>query len=500
LRHLNGTLSALPDSASVRCMMSESPWLALRQAREAVDNHRPEEAHKFIEPLLVAGYRKAWRLARDVVKEYVSRATRFLDQHNPDAAWRDLIAAEALNTGEKAVGELRQTLVRFGLVQAKAALEAGRPQNTLAIVGKLQDRGVRHPDLARLEAVGHAWVAASEQADRGEFLRALAELDKLRDQLPTPSAAFEQFRSSVAARHAQFRSAVSRLYDAAESRVWREALTAADEVLAVAPEHREAKAIRGKAWVAASLLAENAPPSELARVQSVAAVGTTLPHSVPTSQPVRRWPHPTPQSSPTVSQLPKRFLLWVDGVGGYLVCLANRVTFGQATSDGPVDVPLFADVSRLHAELTRDGEGYVIESGKGVRVNGKEVTRTVLSAGDRVTLGTSCQFLFHKPVSISSTVRLELTSGHRLPVAVDGVLLMGNEVILGPGPNAHVLAPGLSKPVLLYRSRDGLGVRVPGGQFRIDDRQCFDRATLPLPAVVSADTLTFAIETVGNRL
>ena len=198
--------------------------------------------------------------------------------------------------------------------------------------------------------------------------------------------------------------------------------------------------------------------------------------------------------------MPKRFLLWVDGVGGYLVCLSNRVTFGQATSDGPIDVPLFADVSRLHAEITRDGEGYVIESGKAVLVNGQPATRTVLAAGDRVTLGATCQFLFHKPVSISSTARLELTSGHRLPVAVDGVLLMGNEVTIGPAPEAHIAMPGLPATVLLYRSKDGLGVRVPGSSFRIDDRTHHDHAALPLPAVVSSDSFTFAVEPITTRL
>jgi hypothetical protein len=192
--------------------------------------------------------------------------------------------------------------------------------------------------------------------------------------------------------------------------------------------------------------------------------------------------------------------LWVDGVGGYLVCLSNRVTFGQATGEAPIDVPLFADVSRLHAELTRDGEGYVIESGKGVLINGKSANRSVLAAGDRVTLGATCQFLFHKPVSVSSTARLELTSGHRLPVAVDGVLLMGNEVMLGPGPESHIVLPGVAVPVLIYRSKDGLGVRVPDGRFRIDDRVCHDRAALPLPAVVSADAFTFAVEPVSGRL
>src|SRR6188508_1068283 len=154
--------------------MTESPWLALRQAEEAVATNRPEEAHRLLEPLIADGYRKALRMARDVVKAYVARAGKHLDQNNPDAAWQDLIAAEALNTGEKAVAELRQTLSRLGLVAARAELEAGELLDAIASVGRLRDRGVRHPDLARLESAARDWGLAVELADRGEFLRAVA--------------------------------------------------------------------------------------------------------------------------------------------------------------------------------------------------------------------------------------------------------------------------------------------------------------------------------------
>jgi hypothetical protein len=491
--------------------MADSPWLVLRQAQEAVANHRPEDAHKLIEPLIAEGYRRAWRLAREVVREYAARAAKFLDQHNPDAAWRDLLAAEALNTGEKVVAGLRQTLARLGLVQVRAALEAGNPPETINAVGKLRDRGVLHPDLTRLEETAQDWGMAAELADRGEFLRAIAELDKLRPKLPCPPAAFDRFRSAVEDRHTKFRSAVGRLYDAAEARLWREALTAAEAVLAVAPEHREAKAIRGKAWLAAAPATadylgtkdgQSDTKNDPENIAALNANSVTRSYSNrPASSTSSSGSHSSALSTFSYSPaMVKRFLLWVDGVGGYLVCLSNRVTFGQATGDGPVDVPLFADVSRLHAEITRDGEGYVVESGKAVLVNGNEATRAVLSGGDRVTLGATCQFLFHKPVSVSSTARLELTSGHRLPVAVDGVLLMGNEVMLGPGPNAHVILPHVPFPVLIYRSKDGLGVRVPNGSFRVDDRPFSDRAALPLPSVVTAETFTFAVEPVAARL
>jgi hypothetical protein len=202
----------------------------------------------------------------------------------------------------------------------------------------------------------------------------------------------------------------------------------------------------------------------------------------------------------------------VDGVAGCLVCTSSRVTFGQAVLEGgPVDVPLVADVSRVHAELTRDGEGYLVESGKPapsngkevartVMVNGQEVARSVLAPGDRITLGSTCQFLFHKPVSISSTVSLQITSGHRLILPVERVLLMSNDVILGPGPEAHLVVKDLLEPVILFRSKEGLGVRYAGRKFAVNDQQFLDRAPLPLPSCFDSEFLSFSVEPVGPRL
>jgi len=133
-------------------------------------------------------------------------------------------------------------------------------------------------------------------------------------------------------------------------------------------------------------------------------------------------------------------------------------------------------------------------------VNGQPVPRSVLRPGDRLTLGTTCQLLFHLPVPISPSARLELVSGHRLPLAVDGIILMAETLVLGPGLQAHVpLPPEVPGNVVLYRGKDGLGVRCPG-EFRVDNRPCQDRCELPLPSVVTADTFTFAVEPVGPRL
>jgi hypothetical protein len=553
--------------------MDSSPWLILRQAAEAVANSRPDDAHRLIAPLLEEGYRKAWRAARDVANGYCVRAMKALDRDNVDAAWDDLLAAESLNTGAKCAADLRQKLTRFGLVQARAALEAGDPATAGKVAARLRQRGVRHRDLPPIEDAVREWIAAAYKADRGDFLPAIDDLHGLRSRLPCPPDGLERFRAILHDRHARFVDAFSRAQQAAASRQWRDAVVAADEALAAAPEYHIARTLRTKAWqavypdAAAETGSYPSPANPAAAAPDDFAVTKSFPAAAIESSPAhgsagfaaaspvltvkspRTAPRPVragPSASPydpqwdrrdepepgsragdpsmgtsrggsrergsDRSSLPKRFLLWVDGVAGYLVCTTPRVTFGQAVLEGgPVDVPLVADVSRVHAELTRDGEGYLVESGKPAPVNGKEVARTVLvngqevsrsvlAAGDRVTLGSTCQFVFHKPVGISSTASLQITSGHRLILPVEGILLMSNDIILGPGPEAHVVVRSLHAAVILYRSKDGLGVRHAGKKFAVNDEQYLDRAPLPLPGSFDSDFVSFSVEPVGPRL
>jgi len=240
-------------------------------------------------------------------------------------------------------------------------------------------------------------------------------------------------------------------------------------VLALAPQHAEARKVRNRAWKAI----------EPATVVSIPAPKVPAP------------------SEPAV-EAPAQLVLWIDEVGGYLVCLNNRVTIGQATPESTVDLPLFADVSRLHAALTRDSEGYLLEGLRPVQVNGQAVPKALLRAGDRVTLGACCQFQFLQPVPVSASARLDLVSGHRLRVGVDAVLLMADTLVLGPGPQAHILIPELKQPVVLFRQKNGLGVRHAGKLF-INGQACHERGTVEPGATVAGDDFSLTLEAVGRR-
>jgi hypothetical protein len=124
------------------------------------------------------------------------------------------------------------------------------------------------------------------------------------------------------------------------------------------------------------------------------------------------------------------------------------------------------------------------------------VTRALLQPGDRVTVGAACQFLFRLPVPGNTTARLELVSGHRLPTSVDGVILMAETLVLGPGPQAHVSIAELAHPVVLFRHRDGLGLRHQG-EMRVNGQVSPGRTLLPPRATVSGGDVGFAIEPAG---
>jgi len=193
-----------------------------------------------------------------------------------------------------------------------------------------------------------------------------------------------------------------------------------------------------------------------------------------------------------------KLFLWIDGVGGYLLCLGNQIAIGQATPEAGVDIPVFADISRRHATLTRDPEGYLLEAVRSVLVNDRQVDRALLHSGDRVTLGTSCQFLFRQPVAVSASAVLELVSGHRLRVAVDAVLLMAESLVLGPGPQAHVVVPDLRQPLVLFRAKDGLGIQ-GAGKMLIGGRPYLDRGQIEPGATVSGDDFSLGLEEVSSR-
>jgi hypothetical protein len=368
------------------------------------------------------------------------------------------------------------------------------------------------PALRRIREVADAWRLAIEEGRRGEFGRAHEAFDRA-ERLAAGSSpsALAASRRDMESRQATAAPRVEALYAALEAGKWPETLAAADAVLEIVPEHPAARQARTTAWRQIGAIGPAAAASWPNRAARIVPTGLGLDpepangngngHPAP---PAARGPKPGPAAPDRV--LAKsgqvgpsgRFLLWVDAVGGFLVCLDNQVVLGRAGADGHADIPLLGDLARGHATIVRDGETYLIQAAKPTFVNGREVDTAPLRDGDVIRMGSSVELEFRQPSPVSATARLEVVSRHRLPLAVDAVILMAETCIIGPSDQAHIRATGIDGPIVLYRQGPGLACRAPGA-FEVDGRTCAARSPITLQSSVLGEGFSFSLEPLGSR-
>jgi len=191
-----------------------------------------------------------------------------------------------------------------------------------------------------------------------------------------------------------------------------------------------------------------------------------------------------------------RFLLWVDAVGGYWVCLDDEVVLGQPAPAGRVDVPILGDLSGCHARIRRDSEGYLLEALREVKIDGRRVQQAAaLVDGAKVRLGDAVWLLFRRPLALSATARLDFLSRHRTHPSSDAVLLMADTCVLGPKPHSHVVCRDWPREVILYRQEGELFCRTEG-TFEIDGLHHHQRGRIHRNARVVGEDFSFSLEAI----
>lgn len=442
-------------------------WLTLKQAQDALKNGRLEEALRLLSRGEVKNQKRSRELKQLLLQAYVERGEKHLRRDDPAAAWADLFRAEQLNPGDTGTTNLRNTLTRLGLAEVRALIETSEPVRALEAIKNLRDKGVKQPELGPLEEGCKDWILARECSDRGDFSPALEALQRAQRLLGSRILSLEQFVTLLEQRQALFSSLLVEVHQAALEERWQIVLQLSEKILAIAPAHAEARKLRSRAWKAVE-------PATVA---------------VPSN------PSPKVQKKVSPSNKARRFILWIDGVGGFLVCLGSKLSLGQSLPDSEVDIPLVADVSRTHATLTRDTEGYVLEGVRPVFINTKEVDKVLLKSGDRFTLGTACQLQFRQDVPISTTARLDIVSGLRFGLPVDGIILMAETLVLGAGKQVHIYMPDLKQPVILYRNREELGIKA-SGNLLINGNVFKDRAVLEPGCSVQGSDFSLTLESI----
>jgi hypothetical protein len=485
--------------------------IVLRQAEESA------RAGRFVEALNLAGrpdvadHRQAVILRAKLARELTGRAERRGSADDLAGAIGDLALAERFGAAPDLVAKCRLKLAENVVGEVRAILEAGDPVRALERIDALARDAISGPSLRRLRESADAWKTALEDLRRGEFGLAREGFDRAERLAGAESKpALDVSRRDLDRRRSEAHPRTERLYKALESGHWGAALAAADDVLELVPDHPAAKQARTRAW---QQIGGTSPSAKLSRRPGSAPVATLgspepvqadagivflseSPRRVarlPVCGEAVRLDQPERPADRSRNALTGRVLLWVDAVGGYLVCFDDQLLLGRDGPGSRADIPLLGDLSRNHADIIRTGEGYVLRARQPTFINGRAAESAALRSGDVVRLGSSVELEFRQPSPVSSTARLELLSRHRLPLSVGGVILMGETCIMGRSAQAHITAPDLDRPVVLFRQGATLWCKADG-PFEVDGRPCEGRAPLTLGSSVRGENFSFSLE------
>jgi tetratricopeptide (TPR) repeat protein len=427
----------------------------LKEAETAFAQGRLEDAAAILQQDDLLTYLPIQQLLAQVAVAAGKRAIERGNRGEFDIAWKDLDLARQWGGETNDYLAAQRTIVDIALADVVRSLQADDSAGALQRIDSLARRQVKGVSLDSLREVARRLQSATKLRERAQFAEALEQLQAataIRPDLPQLEELLKKTREAAEqARHLQ-----EQLHAALVAQDWTNTLTLAEQLLEISPLCRIARDARRQAWAKVG-----------GQVGDSRVLGVTQPWASSGLRPHDDAGESTPRSL--------RFLLWVDAVGGYLVCLGDEVIIGQAHPGNAVDVLLQADIRRRHVSIRREGEGYILDPLAAkesppasaaaarqarVRIDGKEIKSPVLlNDGDEFELGEGVRLRFRKPHALSASARLEILSRHRTQPFADAVLLMAESAVLGPKWQNHVICRDWSTDVVLYRKEDNLFCR-----------------------------------------
>lgn len=460
--------AAIAEAAATRQRLERHRGDVLAAAREHVENGRLSIGEACLagadaESARVALLREQVAARRAQADAALNRARQALDREDFSAAAAALIDARQAHANDSRVCETRAELARKACARAGSAIDAGRLDQAdalLAPVVRACGESIEVYELVRFldgcrEALGG--VAGGQPRAAAETLKRLTAL--------RPTAGW----LAQAAQNAQ---------QAAEH---LEALRSGPLGLLRGDRRSAGEKER---WNNGAMERDGQPPSLLRAHTPQPGDRGGAAHLF------RGAEH---EGAPCV--LPPRLLFHVDGVGSFLVLRDRRVSVGPASSSRRPEINLLAEPGLPGIEIERIDEDYFLSCESGVRVNNAQVKRKLLANGDRIALSdrVRAQFALPNPASTSAVLRL---SGTRLPSCdARQVILLDREMILGPGPSAHIRSDHLLEQAI-FQVRDGRLLCRSKEQILVNDHPVDRNAGLPLGARVQVGAVSLVVTAV----
>lgn len=138
-----------------------------------------------------------------------------------------------------------------------------------------------------------------------------------------------------------------------------------------------------------------------------------------------------------------RWRLWIDGCGGYLLVNGVQWSVGGLSRATNANVCVQADWPRLAGQISRRGADYFWQGQNSLE------SKTLLTDGTPIPIQGSALMTLGKPSQLSDTAVLSLNAPHRFDQHVDGVVLVRETVLVGPGSDCHLRCRGASDLAIL---------------------------------------------------
>jgi hypothetical protein len=202
--------------------------------------------------------------------------------------------------------------------------------------------------------------------------------------------------------------------------------------------------------------------------------------------------NPRPAAPRPVNGINQSFCLHVDGIGSFQIFTGSAITLGPISGSRSVDLPLMVDASAPTVTISRSDEDYFLKSSRPVQVNESPMVSKLLGNGDRIGLGTRCRITFRRPSAASSSAVLDFSGTRLSDSSIRQVVLLDRELIMGPGPAAHIRADELTAPVVIQRRGETITCRC-AAEISIDGKPAGRNADIQPGANVAIGPVRFVI-------
>ena len=438
----------------------------LDQAVEHLKNDRYQESYS------------GRRVSRRLVEALIERADEAIAIGNLGPAWKDLTTASEIATpkDEDIVSRHKTQLVELTIESAESLLSSGKITHAVQLVHLLSDRKIMDWRADRIQSVAQCLHQADEMAALGKLDEAISQLEQAKNI--QPNLPFIESRLAAGRqRQIQMKELTEELHSTALKCLWGDVSKCCQKILTIAPKHQIALdaqrhcVTRAQRKTSAGLRATQIPDStmRISKSNSFFQIGEVGENGSGQDDPNRDAGSNVDTDSDYVGNesfacdrqrdtgIPRggSFILWVDGVGGYLVCPGEVSTVGQAVPHSNVAIPIQGDLRRRHVRLETVGGQHLIHPLGDVSVDGETLASPAeIKNKQTISLDGGVKLQYTQSHPLSKTARLDFVSRHRTHPWSDAVLLASQSIILGPNRDNHVFCPTWRFDMIIFQRKN----------------------------------------------